>query len=482
MKTNKLIICILTLVLGISFNSCVEDGDYSVPQDLGLVENAEVEKIIAELNDPNGNLDAITIKNLKGLFIQDEATEITSDLVVKGYVTSSDRTGNFFKEIFIQDEAENPEAAIKVVLNLNDTYNKYNLGREIYIKLNGLFIGETRSGDGVITIGGVASGNEVDDVTIKQISENIFRSSVTKALVPKIVNLSEVSSDNLGMLVQIENAQFQKDIKDLTFGDPDEQFDTQRVLESCTARGSSISLETSSFSTFEFSPLPAGSFTINSVVSKTFDGSSLILVLNDKNDITVTGERCDPPELDCGLANAEGTSILFEDMFESQSTNSPISGNGWTNYQEAGTETWEAYRASGSNASQGISARVGAFRSGDDRTAAWLISPEIDLDANSNVKLSFETSNSFADASNLDVMFSNDWDGTIDGVLSATWGVLPAAYVVQDSDSFSSWFESGIVDLSCGSGKIHIAFKYTGSGDSANDGTYELDNFKITKD
>ena len=71
-------------------------------------------------------------------------------------------------------------------------------------------------------------------------------------------------------------------------------------------------------------------------------------------------------------------------------------------------------------------------------------------------------------------MFSNDWDGTIDGVLSATWGVLPAAYVVQDSDSFSSWFESGIVDLSCGSGKIHIAFKYTGSGDSANDGTYEL--------
>jgi hypothetical protein len=65
MKTNKLIICMLTLVLGISFNSCVEDGDYSVPEDLGLVENAEVEKIIAELNDPNGNLDAITIKKPK---------------------------------------------------------------------------------------------------------------------------------------------------------------------------------------------------------------------------------------------------------------------------------------------------------------------------------------------------------------------------------------------------------------------------------
>lgn len=480
MKTNKIIILALAFITGVSFNSCIEDGDYTVPNDLGLVENQEVEKIIADLNDNNGVLDLISITNLKSLFTGD-ATEITSDLVVKGYVTSSDRTGNFFKEIFIQDDPENPTDAIKVVLNLNDTYNKYNLGREVYIKLNGLLIGETRTGDGVITIGGVANGDAVDDLSIKQIDEHLFRSSVTANLVPKTMKLSEISAANIGMFIQVESAQFEKAIKDLTFADPDEQFDTQRLLESC-ADGGSISLETSSFATFKFAPLPAGSFMINSVVSKTFDGSSLILVLNDKNDITVSGERCDPPELDCGTASAEGTTILFEDMFETQTINQPISGNGWTNYQEAGTETWEAYTATGSNSSQGISARVGSFRSNDDRTVAWLITPEIDLDSNTNVTLSFETSNSFADSSTLELLFSENWDGTTEGIASATWGIVPAAYVTQDSDSFSSWFESGIVDLSCGSGTIHFAFKYIGSGESTFDGTYELDNLKITAD
>ena len=58
-------------------------------------------------------------------------------------------------------------------------------------------------------------------------------------------------------------------------------------------------------------------------------------------------------------------------------------------------------------------------------------------------------------------MFSNDWDGTTDGISSATWGVVPAAYITQDSDFYGAWFDSGIVDLSCGEGVLHFAFKYT---------------------
>ena len=74
-------------------------------------------------------------------------TEIVSDIVVKGYVTSSDATGNFYKEFYIQDAPENPSAAIKLVLNQVDSYNQFNIGREVYISLKGLFVGEVRSGD-----------------------------------------------------------------------------------------------------------------------------------------------------------------------------------------------------------------------------------------------------------------------------------------------------------------------------------------------
>lgn len=38
---------------------------------------------------------------------------------------------------------------------------------------------------------------------------------------------------------------------------------------------------------------------------------------------------------------------------------------------------------------------------------------------------------------------------------------------------------SGNVDLSCVSGTIYIAFKYTGSGQGTFDGIYELDEISV---
>ena len=83
------------------------------------------------------------------------------------------------------------------------------------------------------------------------------------------------------------------------------------------------------------------------------------------------------------------------------------------------------------------------------------------------------------DGSTLEVLFSKDWDGTVAGIASATWGVVSDAYVTEDDDFFGAWFESGIVDLSCETGQIYLAFKYVGSGDSDSDGTYELDFVSI---
>ena len=93
--------------------------------------------------------------------------------------------------------------------------------------------------------------------------------------------------------------------------------------------------------------------------------------------------------------------------------------------------------------------------------------------------LRFTPSPRFADSSFMEVLYSLDWDGTEETITSATWGVLSAAYVVKDTDSFAEWFSSGIVDLSCESGTIYIAFKYTGSGQSSFDGVYELDDISI---
>ena len=60
----------------------------------------------------------------------------------------------------MQDAPENPTSGIKISLNVLDSYNFVNLGREVYIDLNGLFVGESNFGDGIVAIGGGNDGNE----------------------------------------------------------------------------------------------------------------------------------------------------------------------------------------------------------------------------------------------------------------------------------------------------------------------------------
>ena len=102
---------------------------------------------------------------------------------------------------------------------------------------------------------------------------------------------------------------------------------------------------------------------------------------------------------------------MFSDFFETQTVGTPISGNGWTNYIEAGNAQWEAYFDDGTNASLGISARVGSFMSGDTSSIAWLITPQFNFDTQNGETLNFKTSNNFSDGSQLELLFSNDWDG-----------------------------------------------------------------------
>ena len=104
-------------------------------------ENTAVDAILDSIS--RGTLELKTIKQVKEFYTTgNHPVEIFSDIVVKGYVVSSDKTGNFYKEFYMQDAPQNPDAGIKVSLNLTKSYNKFNIGREVYIRLKGLYIGE----------------------------------------------------------------------------------------------------------------------------------------------------------------------------------------------------------------------------------------------------------------------------------------------------------------------------------------------------
>lgn len=476
MKTNNILSYLSIAVLALFVASCVNDDDYATPSPSGtedpvlIGQQTSFQAIYSRLAQANADGDATAI-------IEDD-----EDLYLVGYVVSSDQSGNFFEELIIQNKIDDsnpmddPRLGLRLAVNVSSLSDTYEFGRKVFVKLNGLTIG---TANGILTVA-KGEGSQVEQIQEFEYRDIILRGGEVAALTPKVVAIGDLTEQDLNTLIQFDNAQINRNELNLTYaGEPSDEFDGFRTIENCDDN-SSMLLQTSTFADFKSVQVAQGRGSIQGIMSRDFGDDFNVFVINSVADVNfINSDRCDPIELDCGTASAQGTTNIFSEDFESQVNNNLISGNGWTNYIEAGTEGWEAYTSGGTNSSLGRSARVGSFNSGDASSIAWLITPAIDLDAQDGETLIFQTSNSFSDGSELELLFSNDWDGTEANIISATWGVLPAAYLVQDSDFFGAWFDSGNVDLSCGSGTIHIAFKYTGSGQATFDGTFELDEISI---
>ena len=482
MKTFKINIILALLFSVLGFVSCIQDDNFNTPN-LSFQEPEISANQLRTLNSLAGDL-AQEQDNGGTLDYTDQSTTVSytfneNDEYISGYVISSDEAGNYFEELIIQDNYENPTIGIKLLIDINPLFTKYEVGRKVFIKINGLSVGIS---NGVLAIGAL-NGTRLDQIPSSAETQIIQRSNEVAVIMPLTLPILEFSSDKTNIMIRLTDVQFNRDeVINNSFTFASEQFDEfngERILESCTSDVSAI-LSTSTFSDFKGLNLPTGSGTMDAILTKNFFGEVFNLSINTPEDIVFTNsERCDPTELSCGLAVTIGMTTLFEDDFEGQSTNTLISGNGWTNYIEVGSEGWEAYTQTGTNASQGISARIGSGNSGDASTIAWLITPQIDLEAYNNTTLNFQTSNSFSDSSTLKVLFSNDWDGSENNIVFANWGIVSDAYITQNDDFFGQWFESGNVDLSCESGQVHFAFKYIGNGQDIFNGTYELDAVSI---
>ena len=274
--------------------SCQPENDFSIPTALGTEENAQLNALKTAVEKAEKTM--ISISQLKAFFVYRRVHTITADLVVKGYVVSSDRTGNFYKEIYVQDKPENPTAAIHIMLDQTDLYNRFNVGREIYINLKGLHIGESRRGNGIISLGGELNedGDEVTHLRALDIQDHFLRSKTTEEVVPLPVLFSEINSSHIGMYVEVANVRFTAAEQEKPFVDPKDYYDTQRNMEACEGQNKvPFLLETSAFASFKDLPLPGGTGSIKGIVSKTYNGRNLVLVLNDARDAWLSGGACE---------------------------------------------------------------------------------------------------------------------------------------------------------------------------------------------
>ncbi len=467
MKTTKFYTVINIFTLFLIVTSCVQDGDFKVP-DITVIEpditaTSSVAAVQSALIQEFTNNDKLTYQ----FRVNPEPTYFV------GYVVSSDKTGGFYKKLIVQDKAENPTAGIEILIDKTSLSEAFEFGRKVYVKLDGLFVSYDDGGGGINpanainptnAIGGkfilgVRGTRRLEGISATNYTEYIIRSAEVGIIVPRTVAISDFGQGNINTFIKLAGIQFQKSEIEKTFSsEANDQFDGLRTLTDCVT-SENVLLQTSTFSSFKAHTIPAKKGIINAVLTKDFAAENYVLIINTPSDIDFTESRCDP---------------FFEEYFETTTTGS-ISLTGWTNYKEAGSKDWESYSDANS---LGKSARMGAFRSGDMSNIAWLITSEINFDDKMGEVLSFKTSNSFADSSTLEALISTDWNGTEATITSATWTVLPAE-IVPNSANFRDWVSSGNIDLSSYTGIGYIAFKYTGNKSSSNDGTYELDDIVI---
>lgn len=467
-KYNKLITLFFTIT---TMLSCIKNDDFNVPK---------TDPIAPEIE---GEL--ITINSLLNLLLQEQENNendllsfYETDLYVSGFVISSDEAGNFFEELIIQDTPENPSRGIKILIDVNPLFVSFEFGRKVFVKLDGLTVGYN---SGVLSLG-IGYDNKLEKIAESLLTEFIIRDIEIAEIIPLSIAISEFSKEKTNLYIQLDDMQFnQEEVLGNTHktfaAEPLDEFNGERKIENCE-EGSSTIFSTSTFADFKAVLLPQGKGILDGILTLNFFGEEFNVVVNTPETIYFENNnpRC---ELDCGLASSIGTTLLFSEFFESVEEGEPISGNGWTNYIEAGTEQWEAYFDDGVNASLGISARVGSFHSNDERSIAWLISPEINFDVQDGETLQFKTSTSFADGSNLVVLFSDNWNGDENTITLATWRSFPSAAIASNDDFFGDWIDSGVIDFSCFNGRGHFAWRYEGSGDEDFDGTYELDEIII---
>tara|TARA_R110002051_G_scaffold325871_1_gene432732 strand:+ start:24914 stop:26305 length:1392 start_codon:yes stop_codon:yes gene_type:complete len=228
-----------------------------------------------------------TYADVKALYT-DETLQIQTDLILEGYVISSDEAGNFFSVLHFQDALVNPTSGFQVEIDLRDSHLFYPLGSKIFIKLKGLYLGKSK---GIYKLGGVFSsfGNaSVGRLPASIVQQHIFNAcDEIRAIIPTEISLNENLDPYLNTWVALNRLEFVEEELGLPFALDRE--DTQRTLIACD--DVEINLLNSGFSDFQATILPDKSGTVSALLQK--ENDTYFLMVNCQSDLNFTLERCE---------------------------------------------------------------------------------------------------------------------------------------------------------------------------------------------
>lgn len=428
-------------ILSLTFNACIKE-DFDQPPTGG--------------SDPNLTV-TTTIQQLKALRTSAAYDEIKDDLIIKGIVVADDASGNWYRTFVLQDST----AGIEIIIDQADSYVNYPRGREVYVKLKGLYLSDYNE---LIQLGGFI---QLDGSLgpIVNLTDHLVKSVQRPVPAPTVKRINELSINDVSTLITIaDTVNFVTPGQ--TFADVINQEATNLDLADCD--GNTVIVRTSGFADFAGETVPSGGGIFTGVLSIFRDDFQFLI--RDLNDLDMNGPRCDGSGGDPCNGGTVPTVTGVDEDFESGANNDPVALDGWTNAVIQGTRSWQ-FKEFQDN----IYAQATAFNDAASEMETWLVTPLIQLTDQTKV-LTFETAKAFYTHDGFTAWISTDFKCD---PLEAAWLPLNATLAGQ-SNTDNEWIPSGDIDLSALVGqKVAIGFKYVGSGTGGQTGTFRVDNIKL---
>ncbi|HRH65948.1 MAG TPA: DUF5689 domain-containing protein [Bacteroidia bacterium] len=209
---------------------------------------------------------------------------ITQDVIIAGIVIADDESGNFYKEIIIQDST----AGLSISVDVSNFHTEYPIGRRLFIKAKGLYLAD--DGDGNFQIG-VKDNNTIGRIPSALVGQYIVKGKWGLNVTPASYTLSSLGTAPSNTLVKISGVEFVTADAGISYADAINLVSKNRVVEDCSTPANTVKMYNSGYSKFASEITPTGNGTIV-CVNKFYNGNPE-LIIRDPRDVNMPDVRCD---------------------------------------------------------------------------------------------------------------------------------------------------------------------------------------------
>lgn len=133
-----------------------------------------------------------SIATLKAMHASGGYEAITTDIIISGTVIADDKSGNLYKELYIQDAT----GGIAIEMDGTNLYTQYPVGRKLFIKVKGLYLSDYA---GMIQIGvldkSIPNNPSLAGIPYTLFDTYIARGTYNNPVVPTVVTVAQLTTN-----------------------------------------------------------------------------------------------------------------------------------------------------------------------------------------------------------------------------------------------------------------------------------------------